>query len=133
MTRFLALLALVSLLTACANPFARSAAASSVPRCATLQAQALVSPNAPVAGVFDCLSTELAQTAGFTSDTDIQLIAAQEPVFTSYRYLGHTATGYYFEFSARNVVAGCFRFHVDASGHVDKAGSKQGACPLPLP
>jgi hypothetical protein len=133
MKRIVVLLLVASLMAvACAAP--RGArTGSDVPHCATLEAQALISPNAPVHGAFDCLAPEFAQSAGMTSDADIQAIAAQEPVYTSYRYAGHTAAGYYFEFSDASTVAGCFRFHIDTHGHVDKVGSKVGACPRPLP
>lgn len=124
------LLALAGLL-ACGP--SRAHAAAPVPRCATLEARALTSPNAPVAGAFACLAPDLAQRSGLSSDADIQAIAASEPVYTSYRYLGHTTKGYYFEFSAGNVAAGCGRFHIDDHGQVDRVGSGEGACPRPLP
>jgi hypothetical protein len=129
----LSVLALVGFaLTACASPIP-SHRDTAIPRCAELQARALISPNAPVVGSFACLDSSIAEANHFTSDADLQAIAAAPPVYTSYRYLGHTLNGYYFEFSSDQTVAGCFRFHVDTKGTIDKVASKSGACPHPLP
>jgi hypothetical protein len=120
------------LMSACAVPGSQSSAPQ-IPRCTTLIAQALTSPNAVVVGVYNCLTPTLASAANITSDNDFQVIAQQTPVYTSYRYVDKTVQGYYFEFSSDSKPTGCFRFHLDGTGHIDHVASGAGPCPHPLP
>jgi|SRR5579859_2088452 len=104
--------------------------APATPPCAVLEARQMASTT-PIAGSFACLEASFAATSQISSDADVAAIAAQPPLYTSYRYLGHTASGYYFQFQGDTV--GCFRFHVDTQGLVDHVGFRGAACPQPLP
>src|SRR5690348_6664659 len=72
---------------------ARTAAVA--PRCADVVAQALASPQAPVAGVMDCLTQQnrsLAADSGIYDDSDFQhLVAGQDPMYNSAAYCGVAA------------------------------------------
>ena len=94
------------LLTACSALLAQHHPASSArtapstaPRCANVVAEALASPEAPVAGVMDCLSQQsrsLAADSGIYDDSDFQhLVAGQDPMYNSATYCGRAADGNY--------------------------------------
>lgn len=108
-------------------------AAAVIPHCATVLAEQMSSPGVVVPGSYACLSaSEQARAAGggIASDQDMAAVAAQSPQYTSYRYVGHTTNGYYFQMSPG---PGCYRFHVDAQGEVDAVAYGAVACPSPLP
>jgi hypothetical protein len=128
-----ALACLLVLATGCSlSGSGNSATQPAYPRCAGVLAQALISPNTPVAGSYACIDPGLASASHITSDVDMQTIAQQAPVYTAYRYVGHTTNGYYFEFSTSTDPA-CVRLHFNLTGHLDHANHAAGVCPQPLP
>jgi hypothetical protein len=125
-------LACAALLATACSLSGNSAKQPAYPRCAGVLAQALISPNTPVAGSYACIDPGLASASHITSDADMQTIAQQAPVYTAYRYVGHTTNGYYFEFSTSTDPA-CVRLHFNLTGHLDHANHAAGVCPHPLP
>lgn len=108
-------------------------------RCADLVAQALASPDAPVAGVMECFAPSvvdaLNQNGIFDAADFQQQIVKSPPTFNSATYCGiaHNGSYVYAMASSDGQVTGRYALGEDKQGEVDNVGASDGkGCPQGL-